>query len=772
MHPEHRTGASTSTAEPSLYSRGPQEGSPRWRTLLGALGTVAAGLHPSLAAAEEPAAMVQLPETHVVGNAPLGGLGLPLSDVAGNVQTLHRRDMAAAYPGTLADALEASAPSVNLNSGQGNPFQNNVNFRGFAASPLLGTPQGLSVFVDGVRVNEPFGDVVNWDLIPQSAIAHVSLVPGINPLFGLNTLGGALSITTRSGLDSPGGAVELTAGSFGRRAAQFEYGTRQGPLHYFISAHDHRDDGWAMHNPSSVRQLFGKVGWKDARTDVSLSANLADNRLEGTQSLPLSFFDNIRQPYTWPDANSNRLAAFTLKGTHTLSDHAVFDANAYVRKYNSRNVSSNVNDDFDSLTDPAQAFNHQSRINQNSYGAAAQLTVLADSHQLVFGASSDFGRSHFTQSQQEARFTANRGTISIGDFEPQTDANTRNAYYGLYAADTWHLAPQWTLNLAGRYNLARVSIRDNSGDAPALNADHSFNRFSPSAGLNYNPTNTLTAYANYSEGMRAPTPIELACADPNAPCSLPNQFLADPPLKPVISRTFELGMRGRIDAKTHWSMAVFRSALQDDIQFISSGGAGTSTGYFSNVGRTRRQGMELSGQTSFGPLSVTAGYSYVDARYLTPFSAHSPSNSSADGNGDIQVDSGSRIPGIPQHTLKLRLGYDVTPQWKVDAALQAHSGVYALGDENNGDRNGKVPGFATVNLDTRYQITPQWELSMLINNLFNRRYANFGQIGQNFFTGPGRTFGPPDTASVPEQFRAPGTPRGIWISLRYRFGTH
>src|SRR6185437_11274022 len=114
-----------------------------------------------------------------------------------------------------------------VSAAQGNPYQQDLNFRGFTASPLLGTPQGVSIFQDGVRVNEPFGDVVNWDLIPQSAIASIQLIPGSNPAFGLNTLGGAVAIYTKSGAEFPGADVEVSGGSFGRKTAEFEWGGSQ-----------------------------------------------------------------------------------------------------------------------------------------------------------------------------------------------------------------------------------------------------------------------------------------------------------------------------------------------------------------------------------------------------------------------------------------------------------------------------------------------------------------------------------------------------------------
>src|SRR5256885_5619572 len=173
---------------------------------------------------ENPAEALELPTVDVVGPTPLPGLGTPIRDVPANVQIYTSKDLAGQRQTNVTDYLEQNPTGISSNASQGNPFQPDVNFRGFSASPLLGTPQGVSIFQDGVRVNEPFGDVVNWDLIPQSAIASIQLIPGSNPAFGLNTLGGAVAVYTKSGAQYPGGAVAVSGGSFGRRNAEFEWG--------------------------------------------------------------------------------------------------------------------------------------------------------------------------------------------------------------------------------------------------------------------------------------------------------------------------------------------------------------------------------------------------------------------------------------------------------------------------------------------------------------------------------------------------------------------
>ena len=272
-------------------------------------------------AADNPAEALELPKIEVIGTTPLPGLGTQIKDVPANVQVYTSKDIGKQRQSNLAEYLEQNPTSVTSNASQGNPFQPDINYRGFTASPLLGTPQGLSVFQDGVRINEPFGDVVNWDLVPQSAISSIQLIPGSSPAFGLNTLGGALAIYTKSGSQYPGGAIEASGGSFGRRTLELEQGGSSGHWDYFLTGNYFKDDGWADHNSSEVKQFFGKVGYQTEKTDLDVSLTAVDNTLEGTQTLPLSFFDNIRQAYTFPDRNTNKLTFLTVKGSHFLSDN-------------------------------------------------------------------------------------------------------------------------------------------------------------------------------------------------------------------------------------------------------------------------------------------------------------------------------------------------------------------------------------------------------------------------------------------------------------------
>jgi len=732
------------------------------------------------ARAANPAEIFELPRVEVIGTTPLPGLGTALSDVPANVQVFGNRDFSRQRSLDLTGFLDRNANSVGVGSGQGNPYQQDLNFRGFAASPLLGTPQGISVFQDGVRINEAFGDVVNWDLLPRSAISTIQLIPGSNPVFGLNTLGGALSVYTKSGAQYPGAALELSTGSFGRRGAQFEYGGARDSVDYFATGNVADDDGWAEHNPSRVRQFFGKVGFQDDRSDVDVSLTLADNTLQGTQTLPLSFLDTPRQAYTFPDTNRNRLAMLGAKGSRFVSDSILLGGNVYYRHYRNENVSSNVNNAFGAIdpdtgmADPVQATNDRSHTDQKSWGAGLQLTrqddIAGRANQFVFGVSVDSGDTRFLQQSQPAIFTDQRDTIATGDYAPETDVDTTNRYLGAFFADTLALNREWTVSFSGRYNHARVRIADRLDGDAGVNGHFTFARFVPAIGVNYKPSTAMTAYATYNEGMRAPSPVELTCADAAAPCKLPNIFLADPPLRKVVSHTLEAGARGKWSA-LDWAAAVYRTDLEDDIQFISSGGAAINAGFFQNVGRTRRQGLELAGTAHLGRLDLTLRYSHIDATYRSEFSAASPNNSSADATGAIRVLPGNRIPGIPADSLKLRGDFDIDARWAIGAGVVLASSQFAHGDENNRDVGGRIPGYAVADVDLRFQPDNSWQIFATVANLFDRHYQNFGLLGANVFTGPDRTFGPSlGLAPVAEQFRAVGAPRTVWIGVRYAIG--
>ena len=729
-----------------------------------------------------PATELEAPSVEVIGTTPLPSVGTPIQQVPSNVQAATGEEMQKQHTQDLTQFLEQNLTSVNINSSQGNPFQPDVDFRGFTASPLLGTPQGLSVFQDGVRINESFGDTVNWDLIPQSAISSINLIPGSNPLFGLNTLGGSLAIQTKSGFEYPGYSIESYGGSFGTNTVNVQAGGHGERMDYFVTGNYFNSDGFRDHDASAstVQQWFGKVGYQDSTTDIDLSYTGANNTLQGGQTIPISFYNvNSDLVYTFPDITTNRFSFLNLKGSHFLTDNNLIAANAYYRWLGSSDLSGNSNNNFDPTLPVAPgnapAFNEFTVINQTSYGGSVQYSYLGNvfshNNQFTAGASMDLGSTTLTQSEQEVAITpdGNTNALFLTPFALINNVHGSNNYYGAYFNNNYFVTHEINLTVSGRYNYATVDLEDLSGTNPSLNGNNVFTRFNPAVGVNYNPNKALTTYASYNEGMRAPTPIELACSNPGAPCSLPNAFLSDPPLKAVVSRTLEVGARGTFAANTMWKAAFFQTKLANDIAFISSS-TSSSTGFFKNVGDTLRQGIELGVGTKQGRWSFAANYSFINATFQTPFIEPSPNNSSADANGNILVTPGNRIPGIPRHSFKARTDYAFTDRFFVGASLQAYSSQLARGDENNLDRQGTVAGYAVVNLNGRYEILPGLELFTTVNNLFDKKYANMGILGSNVLTGP-NNFIPSNAFGVPELFVGPGAPIAGFVGIRYSLGT-
>jgi hypothetical protein len=324
----------------------------------------------------------------VIEAMPVPGTEVPIDQMPSNVQTANDKQLRAAQSLNLPDFMATQLPSVNVNEMQGNPYQLDVNYRGFTASPLLGTPQGLSVYQDGVRINEPFGDVVNWDLIPRAAIASITLLPGSNPLFGLNTLGGALSLQTKRGDTHPGAELELAAGSFGRVSTDLTYGRKLGEdAHLFLALGGLDEDGWRDDSPSRVRQLFAKVGQDRGKLSWDLSLTHGENKLIGNGPLPESMLArNYRQVYTIPDITNNDMTMLALNASYEVSDRQTVSMTAYTRRSRTSTLNGDLNDDYDPPDDDLSGVEHRTRTGQQGEGLALQTDLTAGRHQLTFGA--------------------------------------------------------------------------------------------------------------------------------------------------------------------------------------------------------------------------------------------------------------------------------------------------------------------------------------------------------------------------------------------------
>src|SRR5688572_26982166 len=290
---------------------------------------LAIGLGTAASAVAQPSPPIEVIE--VVGATPLGG-DLDTDRIAANVQTASAERLREQNALDLADFMKRSMGSVFVNEAQSNPLQPDVQYRGFVGSPLLGLPQGLAVYQDGVRVNEPFGDTVSWALIPESAIEEIYLIPGSNPLFGLNALGGAISVRTKDGFAADGTRAELTAGSFGRVGVQAETGGDfSDDFAYFVTASLLEEDGWRDFSPTDAQQIFGKLTWRgdDSRLDVSLTR--VDTELVGNGAVPEDLLEiDPEAIFTHPDRTENTLTLLGVNAEHSLSPNVTLRGNLYV----------------------------------------------------------------------------------------------------------------------------------------------------------------------------------------------------------------------------------------------------------------------------------------------------------------------------------------------------------------------------------------------------------------------------------------------------------
>ncbi|WP_304025903.1 TonB-dependent receptor domain-containing protein [Methyloversatilis discipulorum] len=285
---------------------------------------------------------------HEIG--PLPGLGLTREEIPGNVQSITAEEIRQAHSLSMSDLLNRKLQSVTVNDYQGNPFQMDVQYRGFTAGPQIGTPQGLSVFFDGIRVNEPFGDVVNWDMIPMNALAGVDVFPGSNPIFGLNTLGGAFTVKTKDGFNHAGFDAELLSGSYGRNQLQVEGGWNNGSVALFGAGNFFVEDGWRTDSPSKVNQAFGKASWRGERLDLNLSTLLVRTELVGNGLLPTEMYAQDRSSiYSSPDTTTNTLTQFQLSGAFQVSDSFSVTGQAYRRNSRRHQIGADVFTDYDEL---------------------------------------------------------------------------------------------------------------------------------------------------------------------------------------------------------------------------------------------------------------------------------------------------------------------------------------------------------------------------------------------------------------------------------------
>jgi iron complex outermembrane recepter protein len=768
-------------------------------------------------AAEEGKDPVPLPQIVVISSSPVPGLNIDADKIPGNAQSLNAADLLQDGTASIINGLANHLGSVSINDTLADPFQPDILYRGFEASPVLGTPQGLAVYQNGVRINEAFGDTVDWDLFPDIAINRVDIVSS-NPLYGLNALGGALSVTMKNGFTFQGADAALSGGSFNQRQGSAEFGTNSGAFGFYAAARILNQDGWRLFAHDSVRQYYMDLSYHGGGVTLDLSYARADNRLSGQGAAPIQSLDvNRTDVFTGPQNNVNTLNFVTLNAALALTDTLSTQAVLYSRNFRQTVANGDTSDytgctqisalcQGDGLTPLIDASgtlipditnggatiigqNDFERINTDGLGGSLQVTsshsLLRHGNAFAVGATFDTAQTNFfsgtavgvlnselTVLPGPSVFTAENSVDSEGDLVSATpvNLNANNKYYGFYLTDTFDVNSQLSLTASARYNIAKIDLVDQLGTN--LNGNNRFTHLNPAIGATYKFLPNVTAFADYATNNRTPTASEIECSNPEQPCLLPSSLASDPPnLKQVIAKTTELGFRGHLDLGSNggvlnWNASVFRTNSEDDIYGISTS---ISTGFFQNIGSTRRQGFETGLTYQDRQWSAYAQYSYIDATFRSPLLLNSASNPFQDADGNIQVLPGNHLPLIPENRIKLGGDYWVLPGWSVGASFSFVSDSFYKGDEAN--QNPQLPGYHVFSLRTSYKVSKQIELFANVQNLFDARYSTLGLFGDP--TGVNAPGVPPGAKSndpgVDNRFQSPGMPRAYFGGVRVSF---
>lgn len=733
--------------------------------------------------------------------------------------------------------LARRTPGLNLSDSQGSNNRVDVNYRGFTASPVQGVPQGLAVYQNGVRINEAFGDTVQFDLIPPSAIQRIDIVTG-NPVFGLNAIGGAVNIQMKNGFTWQGAEVTALGGSDGRIAGGLEYGKVIGPWSFYVNGDGLNDRGWRYESPSTIGRIYADLGYRTLDSEFHLIGNVARTFFGAAAATPVDFTrNNDRAIFTYPQTTTTEMGTLQVTGRVDISPTWDLAGNAYVRRFSNTYIDGNdgnfegcnrqgsfftprrlcfEDDGFARGPNQTQAqFRDQflilgqgvnapglpftpnvpygtldvTRTEATGYGGSLQ----AANRDRVFG----LGNSFVVGGSVDAADFTFKSSSTLGVINPDlsvtTDPNNpyygtipglgttqlrtlaalgiapsnvvgSNLYLGLYATDTLDLTDALSLTAGARLNFARITTTDQTGFSPDVNGTYYYNKINPVAGLTYRFTPGLSLYGGYSESNRAPTPLEIACSNPDRPCLLPNSLVADPKLKQLTGRTYEVGIRGNIPnfydgGLVTYKAGAFRTDLANDIiQLATPGNA--ARGYYVNVPATQRQGVEVGAEYTRGDLSVYANYALIDATFQFDGTLSAPNNPLSD-DGAIAVRRGNTVPLIPDHQFKVGFDYLILPGWRFGMNLQAFSSAYYRGDESN--LNPKLPAYYVLGLNTSYQVTPNLQVFGLITNLTNNRYATFGTFAERGNVVANLTINDPRTTTLAQ-------PLSIYGGLRYAFG--
>jgi iron complex outermembrane receptor protein len=781
------------------------------RLLSSVLAATLTAISPVVVAQQAPEDTRALDEIVVVGVTPVPGFKVDRDKIPGNIQTLRSSDLTRNGAANVLGALDQQASAINFNDTLADPFQPDVLFRGFEASPVLGTPQGMAVYQNGVRINEAFGDTVNWDLIPDIAIDRIDVLSATS-VFGLNALGGAATVTMKNGFTYQGFDATVSGGSFNQRQAQAEYGVNDGPFGAYVAVNSLKEGGWRHFAQDRIREYYLDLSFHTDALTADLSYSRGNNRLFGQGPAPVqSLAVSTENVFTGPQNNINNLDMFTLNTTYNFTPTLALSNVVYFRNYR-QTVANGDNSDYAAcdadvapgllcdgdyvLTDtlgqhiPDITNGGATIIGQNDYedlysqtwGSSLQFSstekLIGHGNSFAVGASVDTSTTNFFSGTWLGAVTPALAVLpspyfvatpeGVDSTATPVNLNANNKYYGVYLTDTFDVIDPLSVTLTSRYNIAKVDLADRNGDA--LNGNNRFTHFDPSAGVTYKVMPALTVYGSYAINNRAPTASELECANPAAPCLLPTNLASDPPLKQVVSDAAEVGARGAFSdasvGKFGWDLSIYRTNSENDIYGISTT---IASGFFQNVGSTRREGGDFDLTYQTRTVSAYLQYSYLKATFRSAFLEPSPANPFQDANGNVQVNVGDELPLLPKTRVKLGADFKVLPAWSVGGTWSYIGPSFYRGDEDN--MNPELPGYSVASLRTSYKITKNALVFATIQNLFDRHYSTFGILGDP--TGVGAPGVPADgelgDPDVDPRFLSPAMPRAYFGGVKISF---
>jgi outer membrane receptor protein involved in Fe transport len=696
----------------------------------------------------------------------------------------------------LGRALERTVPGLTLAESTGNPWQAAITWRGFSASALQGAEQGMAVYLDGVRFNQPFGDVVLLDVVPEMALANAQLNDA-SPVLGRNALAGSLLLATHDGVSLPGLRLQADVDTVGSVGGSASLGLGDKSDNLLIVAEARHDDGWRVASPSTLKRVFAK-GVQDAGTwGIEVQGLAADTDLTGNGVAPVELLDaKWNAVFTTPDVTYTRFARIVVAPWIAAGETGRIELRAHWQTLTRKSANGDLadfgpceddagylclgdDDEFEEpllangarvVNDPAvddYAVFNRGRERTRSGGAMLQWLDERETEngtrRFAVGASWERARTRFTATTELGELEEDRSveglglllTSAEGGITP-VDVLTRMSDLALFASAEVPLTPALTVEAGARWSRNTVRLDDRLGDA--LDGSHRFSRLNPSIEFDYALGADVHATAGFALTSRNPTPAELSCADPESPCTLANFFIADPPLKAMTARNWHAGLSGGRGALS-WRVNGWRSDTRNDIRMIASEVRGRA--YFANLGESRRQGIEASADWQKGGWRLSGSYAFTDAKFRQDFAVSSPSNPEADEDGLVEVQRGDRLPGVPRHSVNLYAGR-AGKGWELGFAMRARSGQVLVGDEGND--NAKTPAYAVFDMMGRVEVAPGIELAAELRNMFDRHYVTMGTFSEideiELAEAPG--------ADNPRAY-APGAPRRLTVSVRARF---